>query len=185
MRAIIRIAVLVTVALSVPSHPALAQGRHNLLVTLTGGIGGSIDEDDAGLGNRAFQLGLAMESGVQRLLSLRLGRISFGSEEVLGALADPQLDYAIVGGEYRFDEGAYISGLFLGLGAYRLEGIRAVAGAAGVRDEKTVLGVNLGASGLFEVTRRVSLTGEISAHLLNSDVAEIFLVALGGVAIHI
>jgi len=182
LRANIRIAVLVLLALAVSSLPAAAQGRHNILVTLTGGVGGSLDEDAAGQGNPAFQLGLAMESAGQRLLSLRLGRLSFGSDDVLGSLADPQLDYATVGGEYRFDEGSYVSGLFLGLGAYRLEGILPVSGA---RDEETVLGLNLGASGLFDLTQRVSLTGEISAHLLNSDVAEIFLVALGGIAIHL
>jgi hypothetical protein len=169
-----------TIVVVLGSGPATAQGRYNLMLTATGGVGGSIDEDAAGFGNSAFQLGLLTELNEHSLLALRVGRLSFGTSDTLGSLADPSVDYATVGGEYRYDEGAYTSGLFLGLGAYRLSGL-----VGGSREDETAIGVNLGASGIFDINRRVSVVAEISAHLLNADFAEILVLALGGVAIHI
>lgn len=166
-------------ALLAPSS-ARAQGDKNLLITVLGGIGGSVDENDAGYGNTGFQLGLASEVAHDVLLGLRLGTLSYDETDRIGLLTDPSVEYVNVAGEYRFSESYYESGVFLGLGAYRLEGL-----LGGAQEEDTVLGLTLGATGTFDVSRRVSLAAEVAGHILDSEVAEIFLTVFAGLAIEL
>ena len=103
-----------------------------------------------------------------------------GNRSIFEGLEKPQLDYANVAGEYRFTESYYKSGLFLGLGAYRIAG-----DVAGVRKEETQIGAVFGADGEFGITRRLTFVIELSGHYVNfSDSARIYALAHAGLAYH-
>lgn len=158
---------------------AEAQGRRNLRLSLLAGVGGSVDEDQAGLGNSSFQVGFAFETTTDTVLRVDVGAISFDQTDAIGRLADPSVEYVTVGGEYQFQEEIYRSGLFFGLGAYRLEGL-----LAGQPEEETSIGLNLGATGDFAITDTVSVLGEIAFHVVESDIANLFATAHVGLALH-
>jgi hypothetical protein len=158
---------------------ARAQDNHSMAVTLLGGVGGSSDADPgSGFGNRAFQLGFNLVTEPQTAVGVRLGRLDLSDEERFGALADAQLDYLQVGGEYRFHEGYYESGIYLGLGGYRLRGDRADGSDA----SETALGGELGLLGDFSLTRNLALRVELSGHYVLFDDARMFAMAQAGLA---
>ncbi len=156
-----------------------AAESYTFTVGLFGGAGGSYDVDPGdGFGNRALQasFSLVREPGVH--LGLRLGRLDM-DEERFGSFADAEMEYATLAGEYRAREDFYESGLFLGLGAYRLQGTRAGGDA-----EDTALGATVGVSGEFAVTRRFSLMLELAGHWVDFEEAQLFGTGLAGVAFH-
>jgi hypothetical protein len=161
------------------ARPGLAVEPYTFTVSALGGVGGSHDaEPGDGFGNRALQVGLALvrEPGV--LLGLRLGRVTL-EEDGFGSLLDADLEYATVAGEYRLDEGFYESGLFLGLGVYRLQGLR-----AGRDAEETALGATLGVNGEFALTRRLAFVVELAGHWADFDEANLFGAGLAGLSFH-
>jgi hypothetical protein len=100
------------------SAPALssAQDAHTMVVTLLGGVGGSQDvEPGSGFGNPSVQLGFALVTEPQTAIGLRVGRLDLSGEERFGALTDAE-PIGRRWGEYRFHEGYYESGIYLGLG---------------------------------------------------------------------
>jgi hypothetical protein len=145
-----------------------------------GGFGGSQDiEPGDGFGNRALQAGASLVSEPGVHLALRLGRITMDEDEVFGSRLDARVEYATLAGEYHIDEGFYDSGLFLGLGAYRLQGTR------GGRDEEdTALGATVGVTGDFALTRRLSFVVELAGHWIDFDEAQLFGTGLAGLAFH-
>jgi hypothetical protein len=152
---------------------------YTFTVGLLGGVGGSHDVDPGdGFGNRALQasFSLVREPGVH--LGLRLGRLSMDDER-FGSFFDAEVEYATIAGEYRAREDFYESGLFLGLGAYRLQGTR-----SGGDDEETAVGATVGVSGEFAVSRRLSLLVELSGHWVDFDEAQLFGTGLAGIAVH-
>lgn len=158
--------------------PGQAVEPYTWTVSGLGGLGGSPDVDPGdGFGNRALQAGLALvrEPGVH--LGLRLGRMT--PDEAFGSLVDARLEYATLAGEYRADEGFYESGLFLGLGAYRLQGTR-----AGRDGEETALGATLGVNGEFALTSRLSFVVELAGHWVDFEEAQLFGAGLAGLAFH-
>jgi hypothetical protein len=162
------------------SPAARAQDTYTMSVTLLGGVGGSSDaEPGSGFGNTAYQLGFNLATEPQTAIGVRLGRLDLNHEERFGALSEAQMDYAQVGGEYRFHEGYYESGIYLGLGGYRLRGDR----ADGSSSSETALGGELGLLGDFALTRRLAVRVEIAGHYVLFDDARIFAIAQAGLAV--
>jgi len=161
--------------------PARAVEPYVMTVGVLGGIGGplSADEPDPGTGQRALELQIGLVTEPRTLLELRVGRLDFGEDDQLGDFFDPQLDYVTISGEYRFYKNWYDSGIFIGLGGYRLSGI--VGGPFGSDDDKTVVGLTGGVTGEFEIARHFSLLGQISGHYVDLDESPLFATAMAGV----
>jgi len=172
------LAAALTAVLLAPAAPARAQETYSYSFGLFGGVGGSVDEDAAGYGNAGYQVafGMVIEPEVQ--LRVRLGGLGFGREDTLGPLADPSLQFLTVTGEYMFDEGFYRSGLYFGLGGYRIEG----RPPGGGTDEETTFGVAMGATAEFQLTRHLAIEVELAGHYVASDYAEFFAAAFAGVS---
>lgn len=148
-------------------------------LSIMGGLGGSIDEDESGFDNSAFQLGFSSINERSVKLGARVG--SIGSIDRLGNLFDADLTYATIAGEYLFGEAGYQSGMFLGLGVYRLEGSRLFTGE---EISTTTVGLTGGVTGEFDISRRVGILAELSFHGLTQGEAEFFVNGLVGVAIY-
>jgi hypothetical protein len=174
---------LAALALGLLAVPAQAADPYLLSVGLLGGAGGALDADppDPGLSQRSLELQLGLVTEPRTMLELRLGRIDFGSGDQLGGVVDPRLEYATVSGEYRFYRNWYDSGIFLGLGGYRLTGDEGAPG--GRAHEETVLGLTAGVTGEFEIAQHFALLGQLSGHYVNLDQAQLFANALAGVAV--
>jgi len=159
---------------------AAAQQLFNFTASALGGIGGAVDaEPGDGIGNRSYQLGFAVVTEPSTLVGLRLGTIDFGSGQV-GNLVDASLNYLTVAGEYRFQESYFDSGLYLGLGGYQLEGTRLGGGS----DDKTAIGLVVGATGEFTLNRHLGVLIELSGHYSDLDEAKFFGMVQGGLAFH-
>jgi len=160
--------------------PSAAQEAYTFTLSALGGLGGSLDEDDAGLDNGGFQVGFSMVTEPRTHVGARLGRLDFSSSDALGTLTDPSLTYLTLAGEYRFREPYYESGIYLGLGGYRLEGDRAGAAAA----DQTALGGVLGVTGEFQLTRRLAVLVEFAGHWADFDETQLFGTGHAGLAFH-
>lgn len=139
------------------------------------GLGGSADGDpEDGVDHPTFQLGFSFEVERDLLVGVRAGRLHVGGEG-FGPRRDPELTYATVAGEYLFSEGYYQSGVYLGLGLYRLDD-----GGSGVKAESSP-GINLGLTGDFELNDRFSLLVELSGHYADLGGANFFTLFHAGV----
>lgn len=168
------------VALLLLPGAARAQEPYTFTVGLLGGLGGSLDADPGDdLGNTGYQLNLAMITEPRTHVGFRLGNLALDSEESFGSLTDAELSYITVAGEYRFPESYYESGIFAGLGGYRLEGTR-----GGQDQSDTALGLTVGVTGEFRVTRWLAVLVELSGHYADFDEAQFFAMGHGGVAVH-
>ena len=163
--------------------PAVAEaqtgstGRYSFMGSALVGIGGGLGEDDVSASNTTFQLGFGMITQGDIRLGLRLGSISFDSEDRVGDLSDFGLTFVTVGGEYLISEGYYTSGIYLALGGYQLDATSDLGGDA---DESTV-GVALGLTGEFDVSERWVVRLEVSGHALPSTEIETMAMGLIGV----
>lgn len=165
-------------ALLVPVGAA-AQEDQPLEASLLFGLGGSFDEDQAGLGNSGYQLGLSLGVARRTKVGVRIGEIGYDAGDFISNVRQPTFSYVTVSGEYTFSERYYESGIYLGLGAYQLEG--RVGNQA--FDDST-LGLVLGVTGEFEITRRLGLVLEGAGHLADFGVARYFITFHGGLAYH-
>jgi len=148
---------------------------------LLGGLGGSWDvEPGDGFKSSGFQLNLGMVTEPRTIVSFRLGKLNLDNEDLFGSLHDADLSYVTVGGEYRFLETYYDSGVYLGLGGYRLRGTR----SDGRSDDQTAVGLAVGITGEFPINRWFGVLLEVSGHYADLDEAKIFGMAHGGVAFH-
>ena len=104
--------------------PAAASDLYNFTASIFGTVGGALDVsgEDPGVDRTGFQLGFAWVTQPKAQVGVRLGQVSMDGEQLEG-LFDPELSYATIGGEYRYRENFYDSGVFLGLGLYQLEGL--------------------------------------------------------------
>lgn len=162
--------------------PALpAQDSSTFVASLAGGIGGSFD---AGHGHefdhRALQVGVGMLTNDRTWTMLRAGRLDFDRNYDIGGLDHAELTYVTLAGEYRFRQPSYDYGIYLGLGGYELSGRDALLGDT----SENGLGLAFGLTGDFDVTRHFSLVAEFSAHYAFLDRADVYGLALGGVAVH-
>lgn len=160
--------------------PAAAQELYSFTASAFGGIGGSLDADPGeGVGNSSYQIAFSVVTEPRTQVGIRYGEIDLGSgqfERLIGA----DLTYATVAGEYRFDEGYYEAGLYLGLGGYRLEGTT-LGGGGG---DETGIGLVFGATGEFEINRRFGIVVELSGHYADLDQAQFFAMGHAGLAFH-
>ena len=85
-----------------------------------------------------------------------------------------------IGGEYRFPESYYESGVYIGLGGYRLEG----EDAGGRSREDTSIGAVIGFTGEFRVNRVMSILVELSGHYADLEEAQAFGMAHAGLSFH-
>ena len=168
------------VALLLLPGAARAQEPYTFTVGLLGGLGGSLDADPGDdLGNTGYQVNLAMITDPRTHVDIRLGNLALDSEESFGSLTDAELSYVTVAGEYRFPESYYESGIYAGLGGYRLEGTRAS------KDQSdTALGLAVGVTGEFRITRWLAVLVELSGHYADFDEAQFFAMGHGGIAVH-
>lgn len=162
------------------SGAAGAQELYNFTVGALGGIGGSTDVDPGdGFDNTGVQVNLTMVTAPRTHVGFRIGRLALDDQEFFGTLNEAELTYLTLAGEYRFQESYYESGVYLGLGGYRLEGER-----FGEGEQDTSLGVVLGFNGEFKVNRWLGVVIELSGHYVDFEEAQVFGMAHGGLAVH-
>jgi hypothetical protein len=175
---------LATLATLAQPAAASAQELYNWTVGLMGGVGGSVDvkPGSRSYSNASWQVEGLVVTERHALLGVRVGNLALGGKDTLfGSRTGASLSYVTIAGQYMFQESYYDSGVYLGLGAYRLGGNDAVTGASA---SKTVAGGVLGITGDFRATRRVSVVFEVSGHYIDIKNAHIFAMAHGGLALH-
>lgn len=174
------LAVLLAAAALLPG-PARAQETYTFTVGALGGLGGSVDADPGDeLDNSGFQLDLGMVLQPQNHLVLRLGRLDLDSGGRFEDLTGAELTYATIGGEYKYRHSYYDSGVYLALGGYRLEGDRLVGG----NEEETAVGLALGVTGEFPITRWLGVQVELSGHYADFERAQLFALGHAGLVVH-
>lgn len=179
LRSIIWLAAASALVVAAP-RPAAAQELFSFTVSALGGIGGSPDvEPGKGFGNPSYQLGFSLVTQPRTLVGVRFGQLGFGSER-FDNLVDAELTYLTVAGEYRFDEGYYDGGLYLGIGGYKLDGTQVAPGGG----EGTGIGLAFGVNGEFEINRRFGILVELSGHYADLEQAHFFAMAHAGLAYH-
>jgi hypothetical protein len=170
-------------ALALPPAAA-AQDIYNWGVGLMGGVGGSADvkPGSRSFDNASYQLEGFGVIEPRTQLVLRLGHLDLGGKGTLfGSRVGADLSYVTLAGQYMYQESYYDSGIYLGLGAYRLGGKDAASGASA---SKTTIGGVFGVTGEFKATRRLGLLIELSAHYVDVRNAHVYAMAHGGLAFH-
>jgi hypothetical protein len=174
---------LVLVGLLIAPAAGFGQDDFDYNINLLIGLGGSVDESDAGFGNLNFQLGAAVYVESNTQVAVRLGRMDWGDNDELGELTGPQLTYVTIAGEYRdrrgfFSGALFDSALFAGLGAYNLQGTE-----LDLEDfDQTAIGLTVGASGDFDISKRFAIRLEGSGHYAGLDDAKFFVMLNFGLA---
>ena len=166
---------LLALLLGLIALPGTSQAENQgLLVGAFITYGGATDADpDSKLDETGFQLLFSYERDIDQRFSVRLGQMSLDSD-VGGPLFDADLTYIALSGEYMLSAGHYESGLFLGLGAYSIDGDFLVP-------DEDALGLHLGASGDFRLTNHFSVLADFSVHYADLDFAHFFVMANLGV----
>lgn len=179
-----RLALLATLATLALPAAAAAQDLYNWSVGVMGGVGGSVDVKP---GSRNFSNGSWQVEGLvltepRTFLGLRFGHLALGGKDRLfGSRVGADLSYVTLSGQYMYEESYYDSGVYVGLGAYRLGGNDAVTGAS---SSKTVAGGVLGVTGDFKASKRLSVVAEISGHYILIRNAHIYAMGHAGLAFH-
>lgn len=170
------VALCACLSLAVLPSAVQAQDLYTYGVGVFGGFGGSLDVNpDAGLDNTSLQASFSMLTERRTLVTLRVGSIDFsgdgnGSSGGFDVFSKADLTYLTVAGEYRVRRAYYDSGLFLGLGGYRLEGTYPGGGT----DDETALGFTAGVTGDFPINSRFSVLVEFAGHFADLDTAQFF-----------
>ncbi len=163
---------------------AAAQDLYSWSVGVLGGLGGS---QDVSPGSRSFahaswQIEGQAVTDPNVSLGLRVGQLSLGGNTALfGTRLGADLSYVTLAGQYTFQESYYDSGIYIGLGAYRLSGTDVFTGASA---DTTAAGGVIGITGEFKATRRFGVIVELSAHYIDVSGSHIFGMAHGGLAFH-
>ena len=169
------------VAVAAPLAAAEQQESYTFTLGLLGGVGGALDADpDPGLGQTSWALSAGMVTAPRTLVVVRAGRLSIEGDPAFERFAKADLEYLNIAGEYRFAQPTYDFGTYLGLGYYRMDGELLLGGDA----QENALGIVLGLTGDFDITRYLSFVGEISGHYVFSSDAKIFAMANVGLAVH-
>jgi hypothetical protein len=165
------------VAAALGAGAAPAQDGYTFTASLAGGFAGAFDADgERDFDQPALQAAFGMFTNDRTLTVVRVGRVDLDTDQPFAGRLEAELDYANVAGEYRFRQSAYDYGFFLGLGGYRLQGDG--------RDDETALGVAIGFTGDFDVTRRLSFVAEVDAHYVFFEDVNFYGAALVGLAVH-
>jgi hypothetical protein len=92
-----------------------------------------------------------------------------------------RVDYGTIGVSYEFWEGDYTSGMFAGIGAYKLRPNEAPPGFEDFRDpQRTVFGWHAGVDGTFKIVNRFSLVTRLTFHRFSADTGRSILTADAG-----
>ena len=141
------------------------------------GVGGSLDETDAGFGNPSWQLTFTSDIAEKTFFAARLGGIHWGSEDLVGETVGPNLLYVTLAGEYRetrasFSGGFVEPGIYIGLGFYNLDG----SDAEGESSSESAPGLAIGLTGDIALNskRNLALRMEFAAHWAALDSAQLF-----------
>jgi hypothetical protein len=103
-----------------------------------------------------------------------------GDEFVLPEL-DVRIDYATIGASYLFWEGDYTSGIFGGIGGYKVNPEPTSEDITDLRDfHETVFGWHIGLDGDIRVLARLSIVGRITFHKIRSESGRSLLTANAG-----
>jgi hypothetical protein len=149
--------------------------------TLLGGLGGSFLADGRhDPDHSALQASFGVLTDERTFTVIRVGRMDFGNDEILGGRSSAELEYANVAGELRALSRSYTWGLFVGIGGYRLTGDP----VASVNRSETAVGAALGVEGDFDFTRHFGLAVEFAGHYVWFDEPDLYGFALVGLAIH-
>jgi hypothetical protein len=160
---------------------AHAAEQYTYTAAVLGGIGGSFDADPGDdLSNSSYQLNLAMVTEPRTQVGLRIGKLNLDKQEFFGSLTGADLSYVTIAGEYRFQDSYYESGIFLGLGGYRLSGTR----IGGKSDSQTSVGLTVGVTGEITVNRWLGVVLELSGHYVDLDEANLYGMGHAGLAFH-
>jgi hypothetical protein len=164
------------------SPRAQAQAAYTFTVGALGGIGGSVDADPGDdLSNTSYGLMAGLLTDTKTHLMVRAGHLALDKNDLFESLTDAGLDYLTIAGEYRYDHNFYESGVYLGLGGYRLDGNPITGGGSSA---ETSFGVVLGLTGEFEITRRLGFAIDLAGHWANFDDAQIFVTGQAGIVVH-
>jgi hypothetical protein len=161
---------------------AHAAEQYTYTAGIFGGIGGSFDAspgDD--LSNSSYQLNLSMVTDPRTHVVLRIGKLNLDKKGAFGTLTGADLSYVTIAGEYRFQENYYESGIYIGLGGYRLSGDRSSDGQA---DSQTSVGVVVGVTGEITVNRWLGVVVELSGHYVDVNEANLYGMGHAGLAFH-
>lgn len=110
------------------------------------------------------------------------GRIvEVGGEDVVLPELDVRIDYATIGASYQFWEGDYTSGVFGGIGGYKVNPEPTSQDITNFRDfHETVFGWHVGLDGDLRVLARLSIVGRVTFHKIRSETARSLLTANAG-----
>lgn len=168
-------------AVGAPLAAAEQQESYTFTLGLLGGLGGALDaEPDPGLNQTSWMLSAGMVSAPRTLVMVRAGRLSIEGDPAFERFAQADLEYVNIAGEYRFAQPTYDYGTYLGIGFYRMNGELLTGGET----QESDIGIALGFTGDFDITRYLSFVAEISGHYVFLDDASIFGMANVGLAVH-
>lgn len=173
--------VLAALAWSTPAHAQRSLTDYTFRVALLGGVGGPVDsDDDKDFDHSALQLEAGMVINQGALATLHYGTLDLGGDDPYEGLNDAELEYLNIAGEYRFDQTYYDFGIYLGLGAYKIDGDP----IPGADEGQTAIGLAFGVNGDFDITRHFFVTAGLSAHYAFFDKrSNVFANALVGLAV--
>jgi hypothetical protein len=163
---------------------AAAQDLYSWMVSALGGVGGSADVKP---GSRDFSNGGWQVEGLaltepRTLVGVRVGHFGLGGKSTqFGTRLGADLSYVTLAGQYMYEESYYDSGIYLGIGGYRLGGTDVLTGTS---SSKTAIGGVLGIVGEFRTTRRFGLLVELSGHYVDIKSSHVFGMAHAGLAFH-
>ena len=104
-----------------------------------------------------------------------------GTSQVLLPDLTSRIDYVTLGVSYEFVEGDYTSGLFGGIGGYRVDPDPVASELRSFRDPKeTVWGFHLGVDGDLRVLARLSIVGRLTYHNVRSATRRSIVTASAG-----
>lgn len=168
-------------AVAAPLAAAEQQESYTFTLGLLAGIGGSLDGDpNPGLTQSSWALAAGMVTAPRTLVVVRAGRLAIEGDPAFERFTGAKLEYVNIAGEYRFAQPTYDYGTYFGIGAYKVIGDLPTGG----EDSESDLGFVIGVTGDFDITRNLSVIGEVSGHYAFLDDANIFAMANLGLAFH-
>jgi hypothetical protein len=163
------------------SAPLAAQERGLFVAHAAFGAGGAFDSvGEKEFDHPAWQLGAGMLTDDRTWTSLRYGQLDLEGEELPIGRLESELEYLNVSGEYRFRQPVYEFGIFVGVGAYRLDAEL----LAGGEEKEEAIGIAAGLTGDFDITARFSFVVEFDAHYVFFRETNTYGTALAGLAVH-
>jgi hypothetical protein len=109
--------------------------------------------------------------------------VSDGSSEVQAPRLTSHVDYLTLSASYELVTGDYTSGIFAGIGGYKLKPDAAPAGFEFARDpDRTVLGWHFGLDGSARIVSHLSAVGRFTLHGFEADQRHTILTAAAGLS---